>query len=112
MNETVNTILCVCLCWIIALVLFFAIKYFGKRGTAADSKRAEELERRAADNNSELAEAERRTREAIEAARAANRESDRVIREQAEDNNRAEANNRRASELLKRAEEIVNKNNN
>ena len=112
MNETASTILWTSICWIVAFVVFACAKLFGKRGIAADSKRTEELERRAADNNSELEEAERRTREAIEAARAANRESDRVIREQAEDNNRAEANNRRASELLKRAEEIVNKNDN
>jgi hypothetical protein len=110
MNEKITYVLCIALCWIIALVVFFLCR--SGRRTGADNKRVEELERRAADDNTALSESERRTREAIEAARDANRESDRIISEQTEDYRRAGANNKRASELLERAEKIVNKNNN
>lgn len=110
MNEKIIFIASVAFCWICAFVVFLFCR--SGRRTGADNKRAEELERRAAGDNSALAESERRTREAIEAARDTNRESDRIISEQAEDNRLAEANNRRAAELLKRAEKIVNKNNN
>ena len=85
MDEKVTAILYIALSWVVVLVVYFILKYIGDRRAGSDSKRAEELERRAADNNSALADAERRTREAIEAARAANRESDRIIREQAAD---------------------------
>lgn len=112
MNEKVTAILYIALSWVVVLVVYFTLKYIGNRRAGSDSRRAEELERRAADDNSALADAEQRTREAIEMARAANRESDRLIGEQAADNQRAEANNRRASELLKRAEKIVNKDSN
>ena len=96
MNEKVTYFLTAAFCWVCAIVVFFLGRHFGKRGTRSNNSRVEELERRAAGDNSKLSEAERRTSD--------------IIREQAEDNRRAESNNRRASELIQRAEEIINKN--
>ncbi len=93
MNETCSVVLSTSLCWIIAIVVFVVTRVFSKRGTGSDYKRAERDCGRAADNNRELAEQERRTGE--------------IISEQAEDNRRAGENNRRAKELINRAKEIL-----
>ena len=111
MNETLRCILTAAVSGALsAFVVFFCIQY-GKRRTGTDSSGIEELERRAGADNRALAEAERGTREAIECAAEANRNFDRIVGEQAEDNKRAEANNRRSRELIERAEEILSHNN-
>ena len=121
MNETASVIIWTSVCWVIAFMVFFIAKYFGKRGTESDYQRAERDCERAADYNRELSEQERATREAIEEARRAgkrteellsdternNNEAGKLIREQAEDNRRAGENNKRARELIKKAEDIL-----
>lgn len=107
MNEKASIIIWTSVCWAVALVVFFITKYFGKRGTESDNKRAERDCGRAADYNRELSEQERAAREIIEDARRTNKRTEELIREQAEDNRRAGENNKRASELIKKAEEIL-----
>ena len=109
MNETLHTVFTAILSGATAAVVVYIAVRLGGRRASANSKRTEELEQRADANNRELAEAERGTREAIERAREENREFDRIVGEQAEDNQRAAANNRRAEELIERAESILNK---
>lgn len=93
MNETCSVIIWTSVCWLIAIVVFVITRVFSKRGTDSDYKRARTDCGRAADNNRELAEQERRAGE--------------IISEQAEDNRRAGENNRRAKELISRAKEIL-----
>lgn len=107
MNEAISKFIPALISGIVSAIVVFIVIKFGKRGAGTNSSGTEELERRAGTDNRALADAERRTREAIERARETNRESDRVIGEQAEDNRRAAENNKRTRELIERAEEIL-----
>lgn len=121
MNETLRTIFWTSACWVFFLVGFIITKLSRRRGADSDSSGAERYCRRAADNNRELAEQERATREIIEEAKRENNrtrellsdaernnsEAGELIREQAEDNRRAKENNRRAKELINRAKDIL-----
>lgn len=107
MNETLIKFLPALISGIIAVIVVVIVVGVGGGRAKTNSSGIEELERRAGADNRALADAERGTREAIERAKEANRETDRIIGEQAEDNRRAAENNRRSKELIKRAEEIL-----
>lgn len=107
MNEKISSFIWVGVCCAVSFVVFYLTKLFGKRGTDSDCERIKRDCGRAADNNRELADEERRTRIKLEEAERANQRAADVIRQQTEDYRRAAENNRRAKELINKAEEIL-----
>ena len=107
MNEKIYNLLMCLMCFAIAFVVYYICFFIRKRRIERDYSRAEGLERRAGADNRALAEEEQRTGELIQGAAANNRRAGDIITDQAEDNRRAAANNRRAKELIARAEEIL-----
>ena len=97
MNEKVNIIIWIIVCYGLAIVVFFAAKLYGKRRADKNSERARDLNERAGEDNRSLGEKERRTQELIE--------------RQADDYRTAERNNRRAKELIGKAKDILADNN-
>lgn len=107
MNEKISSTIWIGFCCVVSFVVFYITKLFGKRGAGSDSGRIERDCGRAADNNRELSEEERRTRIKLEEAERANQRAADVIRQQTEDYRRAAENNRRAKELVNQAKEIL-----
>jgi hypothetical protein len=107
MNEKVSVIIWISICCIVAFILFYADKFFGKRRADKDCDRARDLNERAGENNRSLEEKERRTRELIEESRAEVERARELVERQDDDYSTAEKNNRRAKELIGRAKEIL-----
>ena len=107
MNEKVNSVIWIGVYCVIAIVLFYADKFFGKRRADKDSGRARGLNERAGEDNRSLEEKERRTRELIEEARAETERARDLVEGQDNDYRRAEENNRRTKELIGKAKDIL-----
>lgn len=107
MNEKTISFIWIVICCLLAIMVFFIVKSFREGRADADYQRARRDCNRAADNNRELSDEERRTRIKLEEAERANQRASDVIRQQTEDYRRAAENNQRARELVGKAKKIL-----